>query len=70
MSNCFLSCYLYSALCRAYYNGRGNITPPEAVHGSLQITETEKENKISKHNIPFYSCNITVVAMTGGKFSL
>lgn len=45
MSNCFLSLYLYSALCRAYYNGRGNIKPSEAVHGSLQITETEKEKQ-------------------------
>lgn len=67
MSNCFLSCYLYSAVCRAYYNGRGNIKPPEAVHGSLQITEAGKE-KISK--LTFLFIQYCSIAMTGGKFSL
>lgn len=71
MSKCFLSCYLYSAFCRAYYNGRGNITPPEAeiqfmVHCRLQ--RLEKKNKVSKH-FPFCSYNIAIAAMTGGKFS-
>lgn len=71
MSKCFSSRYLYSAFCRAYYNGRGNITQPEAeiqcmLHCRLQTLEMK--NKISKH-FPFCSYNIAMAAMAGGKFS-